>query len=51
MKNVVIWAANKTNQDPESIYNQNSGTTNQGLSLWNASPIIMPVGFKINVTF
>jgi hypothetical protein len=51
MKNVIIWAANKTNQDPESIYNQNPSTTNQGLSLWNASPIIMPTGFKINVTF
>lgn len=51
MKNVILWAANKTNQDPESIYNQNGNDTRQGLSLWNASPIIMPTGFKINVTF
>jgi len=53
MKNIVLYAANKTNQDPESIYNQNSitGVTNQGRSLWNASPIVMPVGFKVNVTF
>ncbi len=53
MKNIVLWAANKTNQDPESIYNQNSmtGVTNQGRSIWNASPIVMPVGFKVNVSF
>jgi hypothetical protein len=53
MKNIVLYAANKTNQDPESIYNQNSitGVTNQGRSTWNASPIVMPVGFKINVSF
>ncbi len=53
MKNIVLWAANKTNQDPESVYNQNSitGVTNQGRSLWNASPIVMPVGFKVNVSF
>lgn len=53
MKNVVLFAANKTNQDPESIYNQNpiTGVTQQGRSLWNASPIIMPVGFKLSVTF
>ena len=51
MKNIILWAANKTNQDPESIYNQNGADTKQGLSLWNASPIIMPTGFKINVTF
>ena len=59
MKNIILWAANKTNQDPESIYNQSNiydptSSTNvlkQGCSLWNASPIIMPAGFKINVTF
>ncbi|OJY91799.1 MAG: hypothetical protein BGP14_22945 [Sphingobacteriales bacterium 44-15] len=53
MKNIVLYAANKTNQDPESIYNQNplTGTTEQGRSLWNASPIVMPVGFKLNITF
>ncbi|MCE1198922.1 MAG: SusC/RagA family TonB-linked outer membrane protein [Marinilabiliales bacterium] len=51
MKNIVLWAANKTNQDPESIYNQSGSDPKQGLSLWNASPIVMPVGFKINVTF
>lgn len=53
MKNIVLYAANKTNQDPESIYNQNSitGVTNQGRSIWNASPIVMPVGFKVNVSF
>lgn len=57
MKNIIIWAANKTNQDPEGMYNQtynadmSTSNTKQGLSLWNGSPIIMPVGFKINVTF
>lgn len=53
MKNVVLYAGNKTNQDPESIYNQNplTGATQQGRSIWNASPIIMPIGFKLSVTF
>lgn len=53
MKNVILYAANKTNQDPESIYNQNplTGVTQQGRNIWNASPVIMPVGLKINVSF
>ncbi len=51
MKNIVIWAANGTNQDPESIYNQVGDNQRQGLSLWNASPIVMPMGFKVGVTF
>ena len=53
MKNIVLYSANKTNQDPESIYNQNplTGATEQGRSIWNASPIVMPVGLKLNVTF
>ena len=53
MKNLILYAANKTNQDPESIYNQNplTGETNQGRNIWNASPIIMPVGLKLNVSF
>jgi len=57
MKNIILYAANKTNQDPEGMYNQtynadmSTSNTRQGLSLWNGSPIIMPIGFKINVTF
>ena len=53
MKNLILYAANKTNQDPESIYNQNplTGEINQGRNIWNASPIIMPVGLKLNVSF
>jgi TonB-linked SusC/RagA family outer membrane protein len=52
MKNVLLYAANKTNQDPESMYNQQpNGNTMQGFVLWNGSPIVMPVGFKVNVTF
>lgn len=53
MKNIVLYSGNKTHQDPESIYNQNiqTGTTEQGRSIWNASPIVMPVGLKLNVTF
>ena len=57
MKNIILYAANKTNQDPEGMYNQtynvdmSTNNTKQGLSLWNGSPIIMPIGFKINVTF
>ena len=52
MKNILLYAANKTNQDPESMYNQQpNGNTMQGFVLWNGSPIVMPVGFKVNVTF
>jgi hypothetical protein len=52
MKNIILYAANGTNQDPEGIYNQQlNGNTMQGFVLWNASPIIMPSGFKINVSF
>jgi hypothetical protein len=52
LKNIVLYAANKTNQDPESIYNQIPGSSlRQGQSLWNASPIVMPIGFKVNITF
>ncbi len=51
MKNIILYAANGTNQDPEGMYNQVGNDTRQGLVLWNGSPIIMPTGFKINVTF
>jgi len=52
MKNIILYAANGTNQDPEGIYNQRpDGTLNQGFVTWNGSPIIMPSGFKINVSF
>ncbi len=52
MKNILLYAANKTNQDPEGMYNQSpGGNTMQGFVLWNGSPIIMPIGFKLNVTF
>ena len=53
VRNIVLYAGNKTNQDPESIYNQTSstGVTRQGRSLWNASPIAMPIGFKLNLSF
>ena len=51
MKNILLYAAAKTNQDPEGMYNQNGGNHMQGDVLWNGSPIIMPTGFKVNVTF
>jgi TonB-linked SusC/RagA family outer membrane protein len=52
MKNILLYAANKTNQDPEGIYNQQlNGNQMQGFVLWNGSPIVMPTGFKLNVTF
>ncbi len=51
LKNLIIYAANKTNQDPEGMYNQVGDQQRQGLSLWNGSPIVMPIGFKLNVSF
>ena len=51
MKNILLYAAAKTGQDPEGMYNQNGSNHMQGDVLWNGSPIIMPTGFKVNVTF
>lgn len=47
LRNVLLYSGSKTNMDPESIYNAGR----QGRSTWNASPVVMPVGFKINATF
>lgn len=54
MRNLLLYAGNKTNVDPESVFNQVSSSNvdiREGQSLWNTSPIIMPLGFKVNVTF
>lgn len=55
MRNILLYSGNKTNQDPESIY-YNNGTTSigslqRGRSTWNAAPVVMPVGFKVNISF
>ena len=52
MKNILLYSGAKTNQDPEGMYNsQPDGRQMQGNVLWNGSPIVMPTGFKINVSF
>jgi len=55
MRNILLYTGSKTNQDPESIYNndgtKNTGSLNRGRSVWNASPVVMPIGLKVNLSF
>ncbi len=55
-RNIILWTAAKINIDPENAYqpqvNAQAGTQfKQGIERYNVNPWVMPIGFRVNVTF
>lgn len=58
-RNIILWTAAKINIDPETAFQQeaSAGGNNQslqfkqGIERYNVNPWVLPVGFKLNLTF
>lgn len=56
-RNIILWTAAKINIDPEMAYQQEAGLQGsgtqfkQGIERYNVIPWVIPVGFKVNLTF
>lgn len=55
-RNIILWTAAKINIDPEMAFQPTTtpgttGTFMQGVERYNVTPWVIPVGFKLNVTF
>jgi TonB-linked SusC/RagA family outer membrane protein len=58
-RNIMLWTAAKINIDPETAFQQetSAGGNNsslqfkQGIERYNVNPWVLPIGFKLNLTF
>lgn len=56
-RNIMLWTAAKIGVDPETAFQQESGVQGggmqfkQGIERYNVTPWVIPVGFKLNLTF
>ncbi|HEX8038162.1 MAG TPA: TonB-dependent receptor, partial [Chryseosolibacter sp.] len=55
-RNIMLWTAAKIGVDPEMAYQPEAGAQagtqfKQGIERYNVTPWVMPVGFKVNLTF
>lgn len=56
-RNIMLWTAAKIGVDPETAFQQEAGTQGggiqfkQGIERYNVLPWVIPVGFKLNLTF
>ncbi|MBT1698870.1 SusC/RagA family TonB-linked outer membrane protein [Fulvivirgaceae bacterium PWU4] len=56
-RNIMLWTAAKIGIDPETAFQQESTTQGggvqmkQGIERYNVTPWVMPIGFKLGVTF
>jgi TonB-linked SusC/RagA family outer membrane protein len=57
-RNIMLWTKNKAGLDPERAFQAESSTEGkrgtqfkQGIERYNLEPWVMPVGFKIDLTF
>jgi len=55
-RNIMLWTAAKINIDPENAFQPSAGATagtqfKQGIERYNVTPWVIPIGFKVNVTF
>ena len=56
-RNIILWTAAKINIDPEMAFQQEAGLQGsgiqfkQGIERYNVMPWVIPVGFKVNLTF
>lgn len=55
-RNIILWTAAKINIDPENAFQPSASASAgtqflQGVERYNVTPWVIPVGFKVNVTF
>ncbi len=56
-RNIVIWTKGKNGIDPERAFQAEAGSGNrgtqfkQGIERYNVDPWVIPIGFKLNVSF
>jgi hypothetical protein len=57
-RNIMLWTKNKAGLDPERAFQAESSTEGkrgtqfkQGIERYNLEPWVMPIGFKIDMTF
>lgn len=56
-RNIILWTKAKINIDPEMAYQLESGVQGgvsqfkQGIERYNVTPWVMPVGFRLGITF
>ncbi|WP_254411997.1 SusC/RagA family TonB-linked outer membrane protein [Dyadobacter diqingensis] len=56
-RNIILWTAAKINIDPETAFQVESSVQGggsqfkQGIERYNVTPWVIPVGFKLNLTF
>lgn len=56
-RNIMLWTKAKIGIDPETAFQQEASTQGggmqfkQGIERYNVTPWVMPIGFKLNLTF
>jgi hypothetical protein len=55
-RNIILWTKAKIGIDPEMAFQQESGAQagtqfKQGIERYNVTPWVMPIGFKLGLTF
>lgn len=55
-RNIILWTKAKIGIDPEQAFQQESGAQagtqfKQGIERYNVTPWVMPIGFKLGLTF
>ncbi|WP_406752203.1 SusC/RagA family TonB-linked outer membrane protein [Aquirufa salirivi] len=56
-RNIILWTKAKINIDPETAFQQEAGVQGggtqfkQGIERYNVTPWVIPVGFKLGLTF
>lgn len=56
-RNILLWTAAKINIDPETAFQLESGIQGgqsqfkQGIERYNVNPLVIPIGFKLGITF
>ncbi|WP_231962617.1 SusC/RagA family TonB-linked outer membrane protein [Aquirufa nivalisilvae] len=55
-RNIILWTASKIGIDPETAFQPQSGAQagtqfKQGIERYNVTPWVIPVGFKLGLTF
>ncbi len=50
-RNIMIWTKSKIGIDPERAFQAEASGFKQGIERYNVEPWVIPVGFKVNLTF
>ena len=50
-RNIMLWTKSKIGIDPERAFQAEAGGFKQGIERYNVEPWVLPLGFKLNLTF